>query len=38
MTIELIAERSATHGDFIQGAEIFSQLTKPIEHAWKNQI
>lgn len=30
MTTALIEERSATHGDFIQGSEIFAQLTKPI--------
>lgn len=37
MTTELITERSATHGDFIQGSEIFAQLTKPIENAWQNK-
>ena len=39
MTTELITERAATHGDFIQGAEIFAQLVKPVETAWRhNQI
>ena len=38
-TTELLAQRESTHGDFIQGAEIFAQLTKPIENAWRhNQI
>ena len=36
MTTELITERAATHGDFIQGAEIFAQLTKPIDNAWRH--
>lgn len=31
---DLIEERSHTHGDFIQGAEIFAQLAKPKVKGW----
>lgn len=37
MTTKLIAERSTTHGDFIQGAEIFAQLMKPVEISHQNR-
>lgn len=34
MNTELITERESTHGDFIQGAEIFAQNMKQVAQKW----